>query len=49
VVGLDGSYVRRWHGEGCFEVIAGKSISAEGNAKCSGFMQEVDAKLRRRL
>ena len=45
VVGLDGGYVR----QGCFEVIAGKSIPAEGTAKCFGFVQEVDAKPRRRV
>ncbi len=48
VVGLDGGYVRQWHKKGCFEVIAGKSIPAEGAAKCVGFVQEVDAKPRRR-
>ena len=26
--GLDGGYVRHWHKNGCFEVIAGKSIPA---------------------
>lgn len=36
VVGLDGGYVRHWHKKGCFEVIAGKSIPAEGAAKCFG-------------
>ena len=49
VVGLDGGYVRHWHQKGCFEVIAGKSIPAEGTAKCFGFVQEVDAKPRRRV
>ncbi|OWP63246.1 ISKra4 family transposase [Hymenobacter amundsenii] len=49
VVGLDGGYVRHWHKKGCFEVIAGKSIPAEGAAKCFGFVQEVDAKPRRRV
>ena len=49
VVGLDGGYVRHWHKKGCFEVIAGKSIPAEGGAKCFGFVQEVDAKPRRRV
>lgn len=49
VVGLDGGYVRQWHKKGCFEVIAGKSIPAEGSAKCFGFVQEVDAKPRRRV
>ena len=49
VVGLDGGYVRHWHKKGCFEVIAGKSIPAEGPAKCFGFVQEVDTKPRRRV
>ncbi|SDY83088.1 ISKra4 family transposase [Hymenobacter psychrophilus] len=49
VVGLDGGYVRHWHKKGCFEVIAGKSIPAEGAAKCFGFVQEVDTKPRRRV
>lgn len=49
VVGLDGGYVRHWHKKGCFEVIAGKSIPAEGAAKCFGFVQEIDAKPRRRV
>ena len=47
VVGLDGGYVRHWHKKGCFEVIAGKSIPAEGAAKCFG--HEVNAKPRRRV
>jgi len=49
VVDLDGGYVRHWHKKGCFEVIAGKSIPAEGTAKCFGFVQEVDAKPRQRV
>jgi hypothetical protein len=49
VVGLDGDYVRQWPKKGCFEVIAGKSIPAEGRAKCFGFVQQVDAKPRRRV
>ena len=49
VVGLDGGYVRHGPKKGCFEVIAGKSIPAEGAAKCFGFVQEVDAKPRRRV
>ncbi|WP_125921555.1 hypothetical protein [Hymenobacter lapidarius] len=49
VVGLNGGYVRHWHKKSCFEVIAGKSIPAEGAAKCFGFVQEVDAKPRRRV
>ncbi|AMR25519.1 hypothetical protein A0257_22785 (plasmid) [Hymenobacter psoromatis] len=49
MVGLDGGYVRHWHKKGCLEVIAGKSIPAEGGAKCFGFVQEVDTKPRRRV
>ena len=49
VVGLDGGYVQHWHKKGCFEVMAGKSIPAEGTAKCFGFVQEVDTKPRRRV
>ena len=49
VVGLDGGYVRHWHKKGCFEVIVGKSIPAEGTAKCFGFVQEVDVRPRRRV
>jgi hypothetical protein len=56
-VGIDGGYVRAAHKQGCFEVIAGKSIVAfrredETNvpsAKCFGFVQIYDEKPRRRL
>ncbi len=56
-VGLDGGYVRAAHKEGCFEVIAGRSIVAfrrrEGVAvppsKCFGYAQTYDLKPRRRL
>jgi hypothetical protein len=56
-VGIDGGYVRAAHKEGCFEVIAGRSVVAfrrtEGDAvpppKCFGFVQTYDAKPRRRL
>ena len=56
-VGIDGGYVRAAHEQGVFEVIAGKSVVAfrreeEGNvpsAKCFGFVQTYDDKLRRRL
>jgi len=44
-VGLDGGYVhateQRSRREGWFEVIAGKSMPAEGEAKCFGFVQTV--------
>jgi len=47
IVGIDGGYVRAAHKEGCFEVIAGRSVvafrRAEGEevppAKCFGFVQ----------
>ena len=53
----DGGYVRAAHKEGCFEVIAGRSVvafrRAEGEevppAKCFGFVQTFDKKPRRRL
>lgn len=56
-VGIDDGYVRAAHKQGCFEVIAGRSIVAfrrddEGNvpsAKCFGFVQTYDEKPRRRL
>src|SRR5450755_1558099 len=56
-VGLDGGYVRAAHKQGCFEVIAGRSIvafrRAEGDpvppAKCFGFVQTYDQKPRQRL
>ena len=56
-VGLDGAYVRAAHKEGCFEVIAGRSVVAfrrsEEDAipppKCFGFVQTYDRKPHRRL
>ena len=56
-VGIDGGYVRATQKQGCFEVIAGKSVVAfrredAGNvpsAKCFGFVQTYDEKPRRRL
>ena len=56
-VGIDGGYVRAAHKEGCFEVIAGRSVvafrRAEGEqvppVKCFGFVQTYDKKPRRRL
>jgi hypothetical protein len=56
-VGIDGGYVREAHKEGCFEVIAGRSVvsfrRAEGEevppVKCFGFVQTFDQKPRRRL
>src|SRR5882724_6844078 len=52
-VGIDGGYVhsceQTTRHEGWFEVIVGKSITAEGTAKCFGFVQEYDQKPKRRL
>jgi len=56
-VGLDGGYVRAAHKEGCFEVIAGRSVvpfrrreeDAAPPPKCFGFVQTYDPKPRRRL
>ena len=52
-VGLDGGYVhstnQRSRTEGWFEVIAGKSLPADGPAKCFGFVQTYDTKPKRRL
>ena len=52
-VGLDGGYVhasqQRSRRDGWFEVIAGKSMPAEGPAKCFGFVQTYDPKPKRRL
>src|SRR6202011_4115200 len=56
-VGIDGGYVRAAHKQGCFEVIAGRSVvafrRAEGDSvpppKCFGFVQTYDEKPRRRL
>lgn len=52
-VGLDGGYVRgrdRLPGaNGCFEVIAGKSIPQEGAAKVFAFVHRIDRKPKRRL
>jgi len=52
-VGLDGGYIRgrerRPGGTGCFEVIAGKSIPAEGLAKVFAGVSRIDTKPKRRL
>ena len=56
-VGIDGGYVRAAHKQGCFEVIAGRSVVAFRRAeadpvplpKCFGFVQTYDEKPRRRL
>jgi len=53
VVGLDGGYVhsseQRSRRDGWFEVVAGKSMPAEGPAKAFGFVQAYDDKPKRRL
>ncbi len=56
-VGIDGGYVRGANKQGCFEVIAGRSVVAfqrddageVPSAKCFGFVQIYDQKPRRRL
>ena len=52
-VGLDGGYVhssqQRSRRDGWFEVMAGKSMQAEGPAKCFGLVQTDDTKPKRRL
>jgi hypothetical protein len=52
-VGLDGGYVhasdQTSKTEGWFEVIAGKSVQAEGGAKVFAFVNQYDAKPKRRL
>lgn len=52
-VGLDGGYVHAREGNnrkaGWFEVIAGKSITCEGEAKCFSFVHDYDEKPKRRL
>lgn len=52
-VGLDGAYVhaheQRSRTEGWFEVIAGKSVPAEGPSRCVAFVTTYDTKPRRRL
>lgn len=53
VVGLDGGFVHSAHQrsrrDGWFEVIAGKSVPAEREAACFGFVQTYDRKPKRRL
>ncbi|MCO5195634.1 MAG: ISKra4 family transposase [Anaerolineae bacterium] len=52
-VGLDGGYVHAREGDnrkaGWFEVIAGKSITWDGEAKSFGFVHQYDEKPKRRL
>lgn len=52
-VGLDGGFVHAREGDnrkaGWFEVIAGKSVTWDGEAKCFGFVNGYDEKPKRRL
>jgi len=52
-VGLDGGYIRGRErppgGTGCFEVIAGKSIPQEGEARVFALVRRVDQKPKRRV
>ena len=52
-VGLDGGYVHSCEQpnrqEGWFEVIVGKSLTAEGDAKCVAFVHKRDSKPKRRV
>jgi hypothetical protein len=52
-VGLDGGYVhscdKTSRKDGWFEVIAGKSITAEGTTKCFAFVHRYDTKPKRRV
>lgn len=52
-VGLDGGYVHARDGDnrkaGWFEVIVGKSVTYEGDAKCFGFVHDYDEKPKSRL
>jgi hypothetical protein len=52
-VGIDGGYVHARDGDnrkaGWFEVIVGKSIPADTDAKCFGFVTDHDTKPKRRL
>jgi hypothetical protein len=51
-VGIDGGYVhsnsQNSRKEGWFEVIAGKSVTAEGASKCFAFVNKYDDKPKRR-
>ena len=52
-VGLDGGYVhsraQTSRRDGWFEVIAGKAIPADGDAKCFGYVRTYDKKPKRRI
>lgn len=50
VVGIDGGYVRDWNEKKTiFEVIVGKSVPDERDAKCFGFVSSYDTKSKRRF
>jgi hypothetical protein len=52
-VGIDGGYVdsceQKGNKGGCFEVIVGKSVTAEGESKCFGLVNSYDTKPKRRV
>ena len=52
-VGIDGGFIHSAHQrsrrDGWFEVIAGKSIPAQGRSRCFAFVQTYDRKPKRRL
>ncbi len=52
-VGLDGGYghssTQISRKDGWFEVVAGKSMSTDGESKCFAFVQKIETKPRRRL
>jgi hypothetical protein len=52
-VGIDGGYVHARDGDnrkaGWFELIVGKSVPTDGDAKCFGFVTSYDTKPKRRL
>jgi hypothetical protein len=52
-VGIDGGYVHARDGDnrkaGWFELIVGKSVPSDGDAKCFGFVTSYDTKPKRRL
>ena len=50
VVGIDGGYIRDWNEKKIiFEVIVGKSVPDEREAKCFGFVSSYDTKSNRRF
>jgi hypothetical protein len=52
-VGIDGGYIQARDGDnhkaGWFELIVGKSVPTDGDAKCFGFVTSYDTKPKRRL